>query len=163
VAAPKAFIGLFKDNAVGVVDTVTNREIGTIPVPAGPHGLVLTPDGKELFVSSDGASTVSIIDAVTDEVKQTIDVGQAPHGLAMTHDGQQVLAAVFGPSQVAFIDTATYQVIAQIRVPQPHNIAISPDGTLAYVASQASDTPSLAILDVLNRTQIGSIPLAKPP
>ncbi|HLY65090.1 MAG TPA: hypothetical protein VKU60_06130, partial [Chloroflexota bacterium] len=43
-AAPKAYVGLFKDNAVGVIDTATQRELTTIPVPAGPHGLVMTPD-----------------------------------------------------------------------------------------------------------------------
>src|SRR5262249_52797568 len=53
-AAPKAYVGLFKDNAVAVIDTATPRVLGTIPVPAGPHGLVLTPDGRKAYVSSDG-------------------------------------------------------------------------------------------------------------
>ena len=33
-AAPKAYIGLFKDNAVAVLDTATNQVLSTIPVPA---------------------------------------------------------------------------------------------------------------------------------
>ena len=55
-AAPKAYIGLFKDNAIAVLDTSTNRVQGTIPVPQGPHGIVITPDGRKVYVSSDGAS-----------------------------------------------------------------------------------------------------------
>jgi YVTN family beta-propeller protein len=55
----KAYVGLFKDNAVSVVDTGTNRVLTTIPIPAGPHGLVVTPDGHKIYVSSDGASTQS--------------------------------------------------------------------------------------------------------
>src|SRR5262245_36481369 len=51
ITTPKAYVGLFQDNAVGVIDTGTNQEITTIPVPAGPHGMVLSPDGDELFVS----------------------------------------------------------------------------------------------------------------
>src|SRR5438105_12031533 len=39
ITTPKAFVGLFQDNAVGVIDTSTNQEITTIPVPAGPHGI----------------------------------------------------------------------------------------------------------------------------
>src|SRR5262245_14028524 len=39
-AAPKAYVGLFGDNAVAVIDTATNRLVKTLPVPAGPEGLV---------------------------------------------------------------------------------------------------------------------------
>jgi len=53
-AGPKACVGLFKDNAVAVLDTSTNRLITTIPIPTGPHGLVMTPDGRTVFASSDG-------------------------------------------------------------------------------------------------------------
>ena len=55
-AAPKAYVGLFKDNAIAVLDTGTNRVQGTVPVPQGPHGIVITPDGRKVYVSSDGAS-----------------------------------------------------------------------------------------------------------
>src|SRR5437773_1376140 len=66
-AAPKAYVGLFQDNAVAVLDTAANRVLSTIPVPAGPHGIVASLDGGEVFVSSDGASTVSVIDTATDQ------------------------------------------------------------------------------------------------
>ena len=59
-AGPKAYVGLFKDDAVAVIDTTQNRVVATIPVPKGPHGLVVTPDGRKVYVSSDGASTVSV-------------------------------------------------------------------------------------------------------
>jgi len=64
--APKAYVGLFKDDAVAVLDTAQNKVLGTIAVPKGPHGLVVTPDGRKVYVSSDGASTVSVIDTATD-------------------------------------------------------------------------------------------------
>src|SRR5215813_14375484 len=85
-AAPKAYVGLFKDNAIAVLDTGTNRLQGTIPVPQGPHGLVMTPDGRKAYVSSDGASTVSVIDTATDRVLSSIEVGANPHGLAISPD-----------------------------------------------------------------------------
>src|SRR4029077_19100885 len=81
--APKAYVGLFNDNAVAVLDTGTNQVLSTIPVPAGPHGVVITPDGRWVYVSSDGASTVSVIDTNTDTVTRSIEVGQTPHGLAI--------------------------------------------------------------------------------
>jgi YVTN family beta-propeller protein len=161
--APKAYVGLFQDNAVAVLETGTNRLLSTIPVPTGPHGLVVTPDGGRVYVSSDGASTVSVIDTGADQVAATVEVGQAPHGLAITPDGRQVLAAVFGADAVAFVDTATARVVGQVAVPSPHNIAISPDGRTAYVAAQGQGALSLAVLDVPSRTQVGSVPLEKTP
>src|SRR5262249_3913693 len=163
VPAPKAYIGDFKDNTVTVLDTRTNRVLATIPVPARPPRPVVTPDGRKLFVSSDGASTVRVIDTPTDRVAASIEVGKSPHGLALTPDGRQVLAAVFDASQVAFIDVATDQVTGRVPVPNPHNIAISRDGRLAYVAAQQPGATALAILDVTGKSQVGSVPLEKTP
>lgn len=159
----KAYVGLFGDNAVAVVDTGANRVLTTIPIPAGPHGLVISPDGLRVYASSDGASTVSVISTVTDRVVSTIDVGTAPHGLAITRDGRQVLAAVFGASQVAVIDGVRNQVVARIPVGNPHNIAISPDGKTAYVASQQPGATALVILDLMAKRQVGTVPLDKTP
>src|SRR5689334_10051123 len=78
--APKAYIGLFKDNAVAVFDTASNQVIKTIPIAPGPHGIVITPDGHFVYASSDGDAVVSVIDTTTDEVTRTIDVGPTPHG-----------------------------------------------------------------------------------
>ncbi len=46
--APKAYVGVFKDDAVAVIDTAQNTVLRTIPVPKGPHGLVVTPDGRKV-------------------------------------------------------------------------------------------------------------------
>ena len=162
-AAPKAYIGLFKDNAVAVLDTATNRVLTKIPIPTGPHGLVVTPDGRTVYASSDGDSKVSVIDTATDKVTNTIEVGKMPHGLAITPNGKQVLVSVFGASTVAFIDTASNQIMGQVPVPNPHNIAISPDGSTAYVAAQVPNALGLTVIDVNKRTQTANVPLAKTP
>src|SRR3989441_2532693 len=129
--APKVYVGLFKDDAVAVIDTAQNKVVSTISVPPGPHGLAMTPDGRKVYVSSDGASTVSVIDTQTDKVVGSIDVGANPHGLAMSPDGRQVLVGGFGTNQVLLIDTTTDQVVARIPVPMPHNSVLSPDGHMA--------------------------------
>ena len=161
--APKAYVGLFKDNAVAVIDTGSDRVLGRVPVPTGPHGIVITPDGRWVFVSSDGDSKVSIIDTSSDSLVASIEVGASPHGLAITPDGRLVLAAVFGASAVAFIDTASRQVVARLPADNPHNIALSPDGRTAYVAVQKAGALGLAVLDVPSRSQVGFVPLDKTP
>lgn len=161
--APKAYVGLFKDNAVAVIDTASDTVIRTIPIPAGPHGLAITPDGSRVFASSDGDSKVSVIDTASDTVVDTIEVGAMPHGLALTPDGRTLLVAVFGASRVMFIDTASDAILGSVPVGSPHNIAITPDGASAFVASQKQGSTALVVLDVAARTQTGSVPLDKTP
>lgn len=159
----KAYVGLFKDNAVAVVDTVTNRVLSTIQVPKGPHGLVITPDGRKVYVSSDGASTVSVIDTTTDQVVSNIEVGPNPHGLALSPDGRKLLVMAFGANQTMVIDTTSDHILGQIPVPLPHNGVISADGRIAYVGSQQQGATALVILDLLNLTQVGKVELEKTP
>jgi YVTN family beta-propeller protein len=162
-AGPKAYVGLFGDNAIAVIDTATSQLAKTIPIPTGPHGLVITPDGKWVYASSDGDSVVSVINTATDEVTASIDVGSTPHGLAVTPDGTRVLVASFGTDQVEAIDTGSNQVVWQVPVPQPHNLAITADGQTAYAASQKPGAAALAIIDIPSGTAIGSVPLDHTP
>jgi len=157
--APKAYVGLFGDNSVAVLDTSSNHVLKTIPIPAGPHGLVMTPDGKRVYASSDGDSSVSVIDTSTDEVIASINVGSTPHGLAITPDGSRVLVAGYGTNKVEAIDTRTNTIVWKTTVAQPHNLGITPDGRTAYAASQREGHLGLVIIDVASGTQRGSIPL----
>jgi YVTN family beta-propeller protein len=162
-AAPKAYIGLFGDNAIAVLDTAANKGTKTIPIPTGPHGLVITPDNKWVYASSDGDSVVSVISTATDEVTASIDVGIRPHGLAITPNGSRVLVAGFGTDQVEAIDTSTNQVTWTVPVPQPHNLAITADGQTVYAASQKAGSEALAIIDIPSGTETGSVSLDHTP
>jgi YVTN family beta-propeller protein len=159
----RAYAGLFGDNAVAVIDTDTNQVVKTIPVPTGPHGLVVTPDGAKVFVSSDGSSVVSVISTVTDTVIASVEVGMTPHGLSISSDGKRVVCAGFGTDSVQVIDSVTNQVVTRVAVPRPHNSTISPDGKLAYVGSQLQGSPSIAVVDLEAGSVVASVPLAHPP
>jgi len=160
---PKAYVGNFKDNTVSVVDTGTNTVIATVPVATGPHGMASSADGRFVYVSGDGSSEVSVIDATTDRVAQPIDVGKSPHGLTVMPDGRTLLAAVYGEDRIAFIDIATQKVVGTVSVPKPHTIAVRPDGSVAYVASQQPGSFALVVIDPAKRAVIRKIPLEKPP
>jgi YVTN family beta-propeller protein len=162
-APPKAYVGLFKDNTVAVLDAGSGRVLRTIPVAAGPHGMVVTPDGRKVYVSSDGSSVVSVIDTATDRVARTIDVGKEPHGLALAADGRMLLVAVNGADRIAFVDTASEAVVATVSVAKPHTIAVRPDGKVAYVASQEPGRFALAVIDLAARDVVRTVALAKPP
>src|SRR5881409_1665299 len=161
--APKAYVGLFKDDAVAVLDTAQNKVVGTIAVPKGPHGLVVTPDGRKVYVSSDGASTVSVIDTATDRVVASIEVGANPHGLAVSGDGSRVLVLGWGSNRALVIDTALDRVIGAVPVAQPHNGTLSRDGRTAWVASQQQGATALVRLDLATWKEMARVPLDKTP
>jgi YVTN family beta-propeller protein len=161
--APKAYVGLFKDDAVVVIDTAQNKVLSTIPVPKGPHGLVVMPDGRKVYVSSDGASTVSVIDTATDRVVRRIDVGANPHGLAVSRDGSRVLVSGWGSNRALVIDTATDRVIGKVPVAQPHNGTLSRDGRTGWVASQQQGATALVRLDLAAWKEVARVPLDKTP
>jgi YVTN family beta-propeller protein len=146
-----------------VIDTATNRMLNTISVPKGPHGLVITPDGRKVYVSSDGASTVSVIDTTADRVVSSIEVGPNPHGLAISPDGRKLLVMAFGANQAVVVDTTSDRILGQVPVPAPHNGAISPDGRTAYVGSQQQGATALVILDLADMAEVGKVALDKTP
>jgi YVTN family beta-propeller protein len=162
-AGPKVYVGNFKDNTVSVIDTDASAVVATVPVAAGPHGMVISPDSSTVYVSGDGASTVSVFDTASDRVAHTIEVGKAPHGLAMKSDGRVLLVAVYGDDRIAFVDTSTRAVIGTVPVPKPHTIAIRPDDNVAYVASQEPGRFALAVVDLATLAVVRTVPLDKPP
>jgi YVTN family beta-propeller protein len=162
-AGPKAYVGLFGDNAVAVVDLAANRVIKTIAVPAGPHGVVITPDGAKVYVSSDGATTVSVISTADDSITNSIEVGMTPHGLSISADGKRVLLSDFGGDKAEIIDTATDQVAASVAVNRPHNSAISLDAKLAYEGSQQMGMPAIVVIDLDAAKTVASVALQQAP
>ena len=58
---PKAYVGNFKDNTVSVIDTAAGRVIATVPVAAGPDGIVVTRDNAQVFVSGSSASSLRVL------------------------------------------------------------------------------------------------------
>ena len=161
--AAKVYVGLFKDDAVAVIDVTQNKLLKTVPVPKGPHGLVVTPDGRKAYVSSDGASTVSVIDTGADRVVTSIEVGANPHGLAVSGDGGRVLVMGWGSNRAVVVDTATDRVIGEVPVAQPHNGTLSHDGRTAWVASQQQGATALVRLDLTAWKETGRVPLDKTP
>jgi YVTN family beta-propeller protein len=145
--SPKAYVGLFGDDAVAVVDLAAAKVISTIAVSA-PDGLVIRPDGAKVYVSSNSSNVVDVIDTATDTMKAAIEVGTQPAGLSITADGRYVVVSVQGDGQVAIIDTTTDAVISKASVGKAHNSGISADGARAFIASQVASAPSVDVLDV---------------
>lgn len=158
----KAYVGLFGDQAVAVLDTATNRVLKTIPVTA-PDGLIVTPDGKKVYVSSADSGSVKVIGTSDDAIVASIDVGAKPAGIAVTPDGSRIVVSVGGANEAVIIDTSTDLAVKHVPVAAAHASCISADGRYAYVGSQAADAPAVVLVDVVGDAPAQAFAVDKSP
>jgi YVTN family beta-propeller protein len=113
----RAYVSSENGAAVTIIDARAHRAIGHIAIPntgvtgplgARPMGLVLTPDGKTLYVANGRGGTVSVVDTAARRVLRTIaKVGARPWGIALSDDGSTLYTANGPSNDVSVIDVAT--------------------------------------------------------
>jgi YVTN family beta-propeller protein len=145
-----AYIGLSPKGQAGiveVVDTMMKTVMMTFPAGNGAAAIAITPDGSTGYIANQNDGSVTVFDTSSGAVKATLpilqggaclDAGVAPDGskayvvCQVTPSGK--------PSQSVLAVLANNQVAQLIRLPGsrpfPGNnlLAITPDGTRAYVA-----------------------------
>lgn len=144
------------DATVEVIDLLTGTVGAPIVVgiyPSLPYSVAISPDGSTAYVvdfngrspfTSTNGDVVSVSIA-TGSVGPTIHLsGVEAMGVAVTPDGHRLLVGVWGDttsgSAVDVIDTRTDTVTA-VRVPTgPTSIAITADGSIAYVSCRLGNT-----------------------
>lgn len=160
-AAPFAYVANSASDTVSVIDTATNSVVTTIAVGDNPAAVAITPDGSKAYVTNYQSLTVSVIDIATSTVIETIDVGERSIGVAVKPDGQEVYVigtddgtpfTPAGTNNVIVIDTDTDTVLRRFpsggdsSLPDPADswlVAITPDGSKAYVTNRRSQTVSV--------------------
>ena len=97
------------------IDIPTNKIIATVPVGSGPEGVVITPNGKKVYVTNGDDGTISVIDTETNAVTAMVHVEDKPQGVAVSPDGTKVYVTNWQSNNVSEIDTATNKVIASVE------------------------------------------------
>ena len=69
------------------VDIETKTVVSTTTAGQGPHGVALSADGEQVYVTNLVSGDLSVIDAGTGVVKHTIAVGEAPNGVSVWDGG----------------------------------------------------------------------------
>lgn len=161
--APKAYVAESGTSSLAVIDTKSHQVLKHIDLPKGLHGVVVTPDGSRVFVSSDESNTITAINAASDEIAGKIPTGKAPHGLAVSQNGKHLYAAIFGDNQVLDIDVISLKVTRTFEAPAPHNLAISADNKNLFVAEQQASHTGVAQIDVASGKTVTFISTDKVP
>jgi len=152
-------------NSVSVVNTATNSIVATVPVGADPLAIAVSPNGSLIYVADSGnggasRSSVSVINAATNKVIHTITLGYNAYGVAFDSTGAFAYIsnqAGNGNGIISVINTKTSSVIGTINLGYqqlPEWIAVTPDGTRAYIPDET--TGQVSVIDLTTHSLIST-------
>jgi YVTN family beta-propeller protein len=113
---------------------------------ASPLELLLSPDGRLLYVLCQGADEVRVLNAATGVVLRTIPVGHVPRGFSFSADGRRLFVANSWDDTVTVIDTESGRVKATWGAGfEPSSVVEDRAGKTLYVADRIGN--DIAVLD----------------
>ena len=147
------------------VVTADGATVAVVPVHRHATGLGVSPDGSRLYVATrqsssylDWRGSISVIDTETYRVVDSIAVELAPDTVTVSRDGTRLYATHYHKNSISIIDLETHAVTRRVLRDGPIDLALSPDGAIAYVTL----LHSLAVIDaaatVAKSPPIGDLP-----
>lgn len=143
------FVTNFGEASVSVVDVASWTVRASVPVPASPHGIALSPDGRWVYVACVTGGAVAVLDAATDLPAGIIPLptGAQPYGVVTSRDGRYLYVPDNFAGRLFVIDTAARRVIGEAPIGLRAALIVrSADGGTLYVTNGASGTVS--VLDI---------------
>jgi len=160
----RVFMTNAANDTLAVWDPVAGVLTNVVPVGRMPRGVGVTPDGARVFTANEDSGNVSAIDVATlTEIERVTLPGEAkPHGGAMSSDGSTFYVVSAEATGLVYpIDTNGLVAGDAVRVGRfPVSIALSPDGTLAYVANSGDDRVS--VIDTATNTVVRNLTVQSP-
>jgi YVTN family beta-propeller protein/VCBS repeat-containing protein len=158
------------DTSTGVVTgsmtaTDADGDVLTYTVSATPSkgSVQINPDGTFVYTPTADARHSAANPAPAPTMINSIDAHTMTPAMAISADGNRLFVADQRSQALIMIDTATDVVTASVEIPNmPSNVAISPDGTRAYVTTftiNDSDIPSgsLIVVDTETRSIVATV------
>ena len=129
------FVACVDANQVQVVDVASGKVGATMPMPATPTGLILSPDGAKLYVTCAAPrSTVAVIDVAQKKVTGQLPAGHTATGGAISPDGKTLYVCNRFDNDVSVIDLAAGKETSRIAAKrEPVGAACTPDGSAVFV------------------------------
>ena len=115
--------------------SVTTGSSGTpIPVPGGPAGINISPDGLTAYVQTQGGATLTPVDLASRTLGTPIQVPNGVNDLAIAAEGGMGYATCSSPDCLTPINLKTGIAEKSFALQHdPNGIVVSPDGRTIYV------------------------------
>jgi YVTN family beta-propeller protein len=149
----RLYVSLWAQARVAVIDTKTFTVLGRWKTEDHPNEMVLSKDGRRLFVANANRNTVSVLDTTADgrtvetllaELTPSAAPGNTPNSLALSPDGAHLFVANANINTVAVFDVSTpgkSRSLGFIPVGwYPTSVRIAHDGKTLYVVNGKGET-----------------------
>ncbi len=136
--------------------------LDTVDTGPRPHGLIVAPDHRTLYITVETSNELLKVDPGTNEVVARAAVGPVPNEPTISADGRYVFVPQRGGDETDVVDTETMEVVKTLPVGrEEHNAYTSPDGRHVYVTSMAESL--IAVIDpedlaLERKIPVGGIP-----
>jgi PQQ-dependent catabolism-associated beta-propeller protein len=153
-----------------VIDAKTLELVDNVLVGTRPRVAQVSPDSKQIWVSSELRGTVEVFDADTREPLAKVDFhvpGIAREliqavGIQLAPDGSRAYVALGPANRVAEVDAKTFKVLRTYLVGQRvWHIALSPDGKRLYTAN--GNSSDVSIIDLENQEVVKTVGVGRSP
>ena len=122
-----------------VVSAETNRVVQEVRLGQGLSRVVISPHGRNVYVSSDTTGDVYVVDAASAALVTTIRAGFTSRNMAFTPNGKALLVVHTFQDTMSVIDVETNTVVTTIGIgTAPQTVAVSSDGQLAFVVARGT-------------------------
>jgi len=116
-----------------VIDTGTDKLIGTISDTQGVHGVAIATDLGLGFTSNGATDTVAIFDLTTLKITGSVKVGSNPDAIVYAPVAHKVITFNGKSANASIIDTKTMQVAATVPVGgKPEFAVVAADGNVYF-------------------------------
>jgi YVTN family beta-propeller protein len=122
------YVALSDFHGFDVVNIPSQKLITRVELPAAPpstcrlephtptHGLAISPDGQELWVTSLGDHGVYVYTIATKQISKEIPTGRCPNWVTFSPDGKYCCVSNSGSDDCSIIDTRTQREVARPKV-----------------------------------------------
>jgi PQQ-dependent catabolism-associated beta-propeller protein len=101
--------------------------------------MVLSHDGKRLYVAAGNDGRIDVVDLATRRVVDHLPAGPDPERFALSPDGRWLYVANENDNRVSFVDIAARRITHQVAVgAEPEGMAASPDGRWVVCTSEGA-------------------------
>ena len=122
-----------ESDEVRLVDTQSNKVVGTIQVGHAPRGIAQSNDGSRLYVTNAWSDTVSVIDTAAQKLVQTLPTGFEPTGVVLDRPGTTMYVANRLSNDISVIDLQTGQETKRLLAGRGASYLVaSPDGRWVF-------------------------------
>jgi YVTN family beta-propeller protein len=159
-AGDRLFTTNIADGSITAIDLAGRATGAVIPVAKQVEGIAITPDGKQVWVGSNGEKLVAIVDVAQGKVIESIGGFGMPYRLAFTPDNRYAIISDPVKGQVRIFTVANHKGHKTVSIPARNLVATAEiPGSSSPEGVAASRDPRFGYVTLQGRNQMAAIDL----